>query len=104
MSYLINEDNIYFHVCYRKKEEKSAEKSGEDKEKEKEIRGAASVGARELSLAIEKALLEMSVLCTKKAQVCVCVCVCVVFVCVCVWCVRACVRVFCLPAGLFICQ
>ena len=69
MSYLINEDNIYFHVCYRKKEEKSAEKSGEEKEKEKEKRGASSVGARELSLAIEKALLEMSVLCTKKAQV-----------------------------------
>lgn len=73
MSYLINEDNIYFHVCHRKK---GKHESVEECDEGGAERGASSVseapegaGAQVLAKAIEKALLEMTVLCTKKAQV-----------------------------------
>lgn len=73
MSYLINEDNIYFHVCHRKKGKHESVEEGDEGGAE---RGVSSVsdaregaGAQVLAKAIEKALLEMTVLCTKKAQV-----------------------------------
>ena len=69
MSYLINEDNIYFHVCHRKNEGHDWSKVADDESASSLPEGGGGGVSRELSLAVEKALLEMSVLCTKKAQV-----------------------------------
>ncbi|EKX36283.1 hypothetical protein GUITHDRAFT_165783 [Guillardia theta CCMP2712] len=58
VSYLVNEDNIYFHVCYRRGESSAVE----------ELEEESPASSQAFAAAIEKALLEMSVLCTKKAQ------------------------------------
>lgn len=51
VSYHIKDENMYLHVCYRRSEEE---------------RGP---GSKAFSLAVEQALLDMSILCTKTAQV-----------------------------------
>lgn len=64
VSYLINEDNMYLHVCHRRKHD--AERG--------EYVDAAADGDKDSAAqcygkAVERALLDMSVLCTKKAQI-----------------------------------
>mmetsp|Transcript_36433 Transcript_36433/g.89733 ORF Transcript_36433/g.89733 Transcript_36433/m.89733 type:complete len:726 (-) Transcript_36433:821-2998(-) len=52
ISYLINEDNMYLHICHRRAQDEST-----------------GPGAHAFGIALEQALLDMTVLCTNKAQI-----------------------------------
>mmetsp|Transcript_31762 Transcript_31762/g.49693 ORF Transcript_31762/g.49693 Transcript_31762/m.49693 type:complete len:128 (+) Transcript_31762:2114-2497(+) len=69
VSYMINEDNMYFHIMYRRRECECVTKVNANCKGETQKSDQVKVcSAANFAGAVEKALLEMSVLCTKKAQ------------------------------------